>query len=373
MIPLHKPFISGNEIKYIEEVINTGELAGNGKYTEVCHDFFRKEFGFTHPKLTDSCTAALDMISILLNISPGDEVIVPSFTYITSANPFVLKGAKIVYADSLPDNPNMDPAQLLQLISKKTKAIVAMHYGGIACEMDEIMQIANAHNIYVIEDAAHSLGATYKGRYLGSIGHFGAFSFHATKNITSGHGGLLVINDGRFVERTEIIWEKGTNRKMFLEGEVNKYEWFDVGLSFYPSEITAAFLWAQLQNLLKINEARVNSWNYYYEALKETVEIELPKVENYAKHNAHLFFLKTENREKRNHLLQALKKNGIGATFHYLPLHLSPFALTAHTSKLENAEMWAEGLVRIPLYFGLSEAEQQMIVNQIKQVVQTEK
>ena len=371
MIPLHKPFISGNEIKYIEEVINTGELAGNGKYTEVCHDFFRKEFGFTRPKLTDSCTAALDMISILLNISPGDEVIVPSFTYITSANPFVLKGAKIVYADSLPDNPNMDPAQLLQLISKKTKAIVAMHYGGIACEMDEIMQIANAHNIYVIEDAAHSLGATYKGRYLGSIGHFGAFSFHATKNITSGHGGLLVINDEKFVERAEIIWEKGTNRKMFLDGEVNKYEWFDVGLSFYPSEITAAFLWAQLQQLLMINEERVKMWNYYFEALKNLPQVELPKVENYAEHNAHLFFFKTENRQKRNVILHELKKNGIGAAFHYLALHLSPFAKNAETTKLENSENWADGLIRIPLYYGLCENEQKMIVGQIKETVKT--
>ena len=313
MIPLHKPFISGDEIKYIEEVINTGALSGNGKFTELCHDFFQKQFHFTHAKLTDSCTAALDMISILLNISHGDEVIVPSFTYITSANPFVLKGAKIVYADSLADNPNIDPAQLPKLISKKTKAIVAMHYGGIACEMDEIMQIANAHNIYVIEDAAHSLGATYKDKFLGSIGHFGAFSFHATKNITSGHGGLLVINDEKFVERAEIIWEKGTNRKMFLEGEVNKYEWFDVGLSFYPSEITAAFLWAQLQNLLRINEERVKMWKFYFEALKNIPQIELPKVETYANHNAHLFFFKVENREKRNILLQELKKNSIGA------------------------------------------------------------
>jgi len=370
MIPLHKPFISGQEIKYIEEVINSGELSGNGKYTELCHQVFQEKFNFTNAMLTDSCTAALDMISILLNISPGDEVIVPSFTYITSANPFVLKGAKIVYADSLPNNPNIDPAQLPKLISNKTKAIVAMHYGGIACEMDEIMQIANAHNIYVIEDAAHSLGATYKDRFLGSIGHFGAFSFHATKNITSGHGGLLIINDEKFVERAEIIWEKGTNRKMFLEGEVNKYEWFDVGLSFYPSEITAAFLWAQLQYLFEINAGRVKSWNYYYRALKDLPEIELPTPEIYAKHNAHLFCLKAPSREKRNILLQELKKNGIMAAFHYLPLHLSPFAKTAETTKLENAEMWAEGLVRIPLYYGLSEAEQKMVVDQIKRTVQ---
>lgn len=370
MIPLHKPFISGNEIKYIEEVINSGELAGNGKYTQLCHDFFRNQFKFTHVMLTDSCTAALDMISILLNISPGDEVIVPSFTYITSANPFILKGAKIIFADSLAENPNINPKQLPQLISKKTKAIVVMHYGGIACEMDEIMQIANAYNIYVIEDAAHSLGAKYKDNFLGSIGHFGAFSFHATKNITSGHGGLLVINDKEFVARAEIIWEKGTNRKMFLEGEVNKYEWFDVGLSFYPSELSAAFLWAQLQNIFEINKTRVNSWNYYSEALKNIPQIEFPKVENYVEHNAHLFFLKTENREMRNFLLQELKKNGIGATFHYLALHLSPFAKNIETPKLENAEMWAEGLIRIPLYYGLSEAEQEMVVSQIKRTVQ---
>lgn len=371
MIPLSKPYISGNEIKYIEEVISSGELSGNGKFTELCHGFFQEQFGFTHAKLTDSCTAALDMVSILLNISPGDEIIVPSFTYITSANPFVLKGAKIIYADSLFDNPNIDPARLPKLITENTKAIVVMHYAGIACEMDEIMAIANANNIWVIEDAAHSLGATYKGKYLGSIGHFGAFSFHATKNITSGHGGLLVINDEQFVERAEIIWEKGTNRKMFLDGEVNKYEWYDVGLSFYPSEITAAFLWAQLQNLLKINEERVKSWDYYCEALKDVSQIELPKVEDYAKHNAHLFFFKTPNRERRNNLLQELKKQGIQAAFHYLALHLSPFAKTKDTLKLKEAEMWAEGLVRIPLYYGITEEEQEKVVNQIKTIVQT--
>lgn len=369
MIPLHQPFVSGNEIKYIEEVINSGALSGNGKYTDLCHQFFNREFGFTHAKLTDSCTAALDMVSIQLNISPGDEVIVPSYTYITSANPFVLKGAKIVYADSLPNNPNIDPAQLPKLITKKTKAIVVMHYGGIACEMDEIMRIANSHKIWVVEDAAHSLGGTYKGKFLGSIGHFGAFSFHSTKNITSGHGGLLVINDEQFVERAEIIWEKGTNRKMFLDGEVNKYEWYDVGLSFYPSEVTAAFLWAQLQNLLHINAERVKSWNYYYNALKEVSGIEVLKVKDYEKHNAHLFYVKTPNLEKRNILLQAFKTNGIMAAFHYMPLHLSPFAKTDNVLQLKNAERWAAGLVRIPLYFGITREAQDVIINQIKATV----
>ncbi len=371
MIPLHKPFISGNEIKFIEEVINSGKLSGNGKFTELCHQFFEKEFGFTHAKLTDSCTAALDMVSILLNISPGDEVIVPSFTYVTSANPFVLKGAKIVYAESLPDNPNLDPAKLEELITKNTKVILAMHYGGIACEMDEIMQIANTHNIWVVEDAAHSLGATYKDRYLGSIGHFGAFSFHATKNITSGHGGLLVINDEQFVERADIIWEKGTNRKMFLEGEVNKYEWYDVGLSFYPSEITAAFLWAQLQSLFKINANRLSSWNFYYESLKEVSHIMLPHVETHAKHNAHLFYFKAVNRDRRNILLRELKDKGIMATFHYLPLHLSPYAKNEETVELEAAEKWADGLVRIPLYYGITREEQKTVVDRIKEIVQT--
>ncbi len=371
MIPLHKSFISGNEIKYIEEVIQSGKLSGNGKFTDLCHQFFKREFGFGQAKLTDSCTAALDMVSILLNISPGDEVIVPSYTYITSANPFVLKGAKIVYADSLADNPNIDPAQLPKLITKKTKAIVVMHYGGIACEMDEIMHIANSHNIWVVEDAAHSLGATYKNKYLGSIGHFGAFSFHATKNVTSGHGGLLVINDEQFLERADIIWEKGTNRKMFLEGEVNKYEWYDVGLSFYPSEITAAFLWAQLQNLSKINSERVKSWNYYYEALNDLPQIKLVEVEHYSKHNAHLFCLKTPNKEKRNILLKELKNNGVMATFHYLPLHLSPYAKTENPVKLKEAEDWADGLVRIPLYYGLSTEDQDFVIHQIKTIVQS--
>ncbi|QAA82136.1 dTDP-4-amino-4,6-dideoxygalactose transaminase [Aequorivita sp. H23M31] len=370
MIPLHQPFISGNEIKYIEEVIKSRNLSGNGKFTNLCHQFLQQEFNFDYVKLTDSCTAALDMVSILLNISPGDEVIVPSYTYITSANPFVLKGAKIVYADSLSDNPNIDPAQLPKLFTEKTKVIVVMHYGGIACEMDEIMEIANSHNIYVVEDAAHSLGATYKNRFLGSIGHFGAFSFHTTKNVTSGHGGLLVINDEQFYERAEIIWEKGTNRKMFLDGEVNKYEWYDVGLSFYPSEITAAFLWAQLQNLLMINAERLKSWDYYYEVLKNIPQIKLLEVKDYSLHNAHLFCLKTPNREKRNILICELKNNGIMATFHYLPLHLSPYAKTENTIKLKEAEDWADSLVRIPLYYDIRTEDQDFIIQKIKSIVQ---
>lgn len=371
MIPLHRPFISGNEIKYIDEVIQSGNLSGNGKFTGLCHQFFEREFGFKNAQLTDSCTAALDMVSILLNISPGDEVIVPSYTYITTANPFVLKGAKIIYADSLTDNPNLDPLQLEKLITEKTKVIIVMHYGGIACEMDEIMQIANAHKIWVVEDAAHSLGSLYKDRYLGTIGHFGAFSFHSTKNITSGHGGLLVINDNQFVERADIIWEKGTNRKMFMEGEVNKYEWYDVGLSFYPSEITAAFLWAQLQNLLKINADRLKFWNYYFDELKDLEQIELLDVKDYQKHNAHLFCLKTPNKEKRNILIRELKSKGIMATFHYLPLHLSPYGRTNPAVELKNAEDWADGLVRIPLYYGISREQQRYVVDQIKQIVQS--
>lgn len=355
----------------IAEVIQSGQLSGNGKFTQCCHQFFQENFNFINAKLTDSCTAALDMVSILLNISPGDEVIVPSFTYITSANPFVLKGAKIVYADSLPDNPNLDPAHLPALITPRTKVILAMHYGGIACQMDAIMAIAEQNNIYVVEDAAHSLGASYKGRFLGSIGHFGAFSFHATKNITSGHGGLLVINDEQFVERAEIIWEKGTNRKMFLDGEVNKYEWFDVGLSFYPSEITAAFLWAQLPHLNKVNVNRKNSWNAYYSDLLEVSQVVLPQVDEGSDHNAHLFFIKTPGKEKRNHLLAELKKKGILATFHYLPLHLSPFAKTSSTAQLKEAENWADGLVRLPLYYGLSDEDRKTVVAEIKNIVQS--
>ena len=371
MIPLHRPYISGKEIEYIDEVIQSGNLSGNGKFTDLCHQFFEREFGFVNAKLTDSCTAALDMVSILLNIAPGDEVIVPSYTYITTANPFVLKGAKIVYADSLHNNPNIDFSQLEKLITDKTKAIVVMHYGGVACDMDEVMKIAETHKIWVVEDAAHSLGASYKNKYLGSIGHFGAFSFHSTKNITSGHGGLLVINDKQFLNRAEIIWEKGTNRKMFLDGEVNKYEWYDVGLSFYPSEITAAFLWAQLQNLRKINEQRLKTWNYYFEALKDVEQVELLEVKKYQKHNAHLFCLKTPDKTKRNILITELKSKGIMATFHYLPLHLSPYGRAQSSVTLMEAEKWADGLVRIPLYFGISREEQEYVVSQIKTIVQS--
>lgn len=369
MIPLHQPYLSGYEIKNIESVISSGKLSGNGPFTEKCHYFFREEFNFNHPKLTDSCTAALDMVSILLNISPGDEVIVPSYTYITSANPFILKGAKILFADSLPNNPNIDPAAIESLISEKTKAIVVMHYGGIACEMDKIMALAQKYNLYVIEDAAHSLGATYKDRFLGSIGHFAAFSFHATKNITSGHGGLLVINDDHFIERADIIWEKGTNRKLFLEGEVNKYEWYDVGLSFYPSEITAAFFWAQLPNYKEVNQNRLSTWNYYHGQLQSISQLELIESDEDCQHNAHLFCVKTPNKEKRNLLLTELKKAGIMATFHYLPLHKSPFMRDKNTLQLPEAESWGDGLVRIPLYYGISKEQQAYIVEKIKEIV----
>ena len=263
MINFNEPYCTGNEPKYIQDAINRGKLSGNGYYTKKCQHFLEEKLGVKKCLLTTSCTDALEMCAILLDIQPGDEVIMPSYTFVSTANAFVLRGAKIVFCDSRPDHPGMDESLIEGLLTEKTKAIVPVHYAGVACDMDKIMSIAKQHDLFVVEDAAQAIDSHYKGKPLGSIGHLAAFSFHETKNISSGEGGALIINDDRFLERSEIIWEKGTNRSAFWRGEVDKYGWVDIGSSFLPSEITAAFLWAQLESLEKIQEQRKSIWNAY--------------------------------------------------------------------------------------------------------------
>lgn len=366
MIPLHKPFITGDEIKHIESVLAMNYLSGNGTYTQKCHEYFENQFGYRKCLLTNSCTASIEFAALLANIKEGDEVIIPSFTYVSSVNPFILRGAKIVFIDAHTQNPNLDISQLPHLITKKTRAIVVVHYAGIACPMDEIIKIADLHNLIVIEDAAHSLGATYKKKPLGSFGHLSAFSFHATKNITSGEGGLLIVNDEKLFERADILWEKGTNRNKFIQGIMNKYEWCDVGSSFYPSEITAAFLYAQLLHSKTIQEKRMEAWKYYQRQLNNLTYFEIPKIPEYANHNAHLFYLKAISEEKRNQLLNYLKSNSINAAFHYLALDQSPYWKSSQKIALPNASHWEKHIIRLPLFADITNKELEKIVACVK-------
>ena len=328
MIPFNKPHLSGNELVYIKDAVLSGHISGNGKYTRKCNEFFKNKYGFENTFLTTSCTDALEMAAILMNIKEGDEIIVPSFTFVSTANAFVLRGAKIVFADSLRNNPNIDPNQIKDLITKKTKAIVVVHYSGLSCDMDAIMQIANKHKIYVVEDAAQAIDSYYKGRPLGSIGHLSAFSFHETKNIISGEGGMLVVNDEHLVNRAEIIWEKGTNRGAFFRGEVNKYSWVDVGSSFLPSEIIAAFLYSQLQNMQKIIKKRKRLWNNYNTSFNELYKQGKIKPQNIPKessNNGHIFYFLCDSLEERSRLINYLKDKEIQAVFHYISFILVHF------------------------------------------------
>lgn len=368
MIPFNKPYLTGNETKYIEEAVKSGKISGNGIFTKKCQHFFESNYGIKKALLTTSCTDALEMAAILINIKEGDEVIMPSYTFVSTANAFVLRGAKIVFADSQNDHPNLDETKLEALITNQTKAIVPVHYAGVACEMDTIMALAKKYNLFVIEDAAQAVDSFYTGKdgikkALGSIGHLAAFSFHETKNIISGEGGLLAINDEQFVERAEIIWEKGTNRSAFFRGEVDKYGWVDIGSSFLPSEIIAAFLWAQLENLEKIQSTRKLHWENYYSKLSNWAsknQIELPKIPSYATNNAHMFYLVCKNLEQRTTLLNYLKKNEILAVFHYISLHKSPFYQAIYKGdELPETDRFTDALVRLPLFFELSEDDQQ--------------
>ena len=370
-IPFNKPFLSGNETKYIEEAVLSMKISGDGIFTKKCHAFFEEKYGFLKCLLTTSCTDALEMAAILIDIQAGDEVIMPSYTFVSTANAFVLRGAKIVFADSLPNHPNIDVSKIEALITPKTKAIVPVHYGGVACDMDVIMELADKYNLFVIEDAAQAIDSFYKGLPLGGIGHLAAFSFHETKNIISGEGGMLVINDAQFAERAEIIREKGTNRSQFYRGEVDKYGWMDIGSSFLPSDIIAAFLFAQLENLDKIQAKRIASWNAYYELLKPLADQNLFKLLHFDKdktNNGHLFALIMPNLEERTQLIDFMRKKGILAVFHYLSLHKSPFYQEKHDGRtLENCDNFSDTLIRLPFYYELTQEEIEFICNSIIQ------
>lgn len=372
MIPFNKPYLTGKETHYIYDAVNSGKISGNGKYTQKCQAFFEEKYGFKKALLTTSCTDALEMCAMLANIEPGDEVIVPSFTFVSTAIAFVRQGAKIVFADSYADNPNIDADKIEALITDKTKAIVPVHYAGVACDMDKIMELATKYNLLVIEDAAQAIDSFYTSkdgvqRALGSIGHMAAFSFHETKNIVSGEGGMLTINDDRFINRAEIIWEKGTNRAEFFRGEVNKYGWVDTGSSFLPSEVIAAFLWAQIENIEDIQTKRKLLWNAYYEGLKNHESIILPQVPSYATNNGHMFYITTKNIEHRTKIITALKENGFHAVFHYISLHSSDYYQSKHDGRsLDNSDMFTDCLLRLPLFYELKPSDVETIVAVLK-------
>ena len=397
MIPFNKPFLTGKEAHYIYQAVYSGKLSGNGVYTKKCQHFFEEHYGFKKALMTTSCTDALEMAAILCDIKPGDEVIAPSYTFVSSVLAFVRQGAKIVFCDSCKDNPNIDPDKIEALITDNTKVIVPVHYAGVACDMDKIMDIAKRHNLLVVEDAAQAIDSFYKGRPLGSIGHLGCFSFHETKNIIAGEGGLLTINDDRFIRRSEIIWEKGTNRSEFFRGEVNKYGWVDTGSSFLPSELISAFLWAQIENMDMIQTQRKEIWNRYHEGLKGLAVdgfIQLADIPEYATNNAHMFYIVCRSLKERTRLIKHLKENGVLSVFHYLSLHKSEFYTSygdyrpeslqdIETLKqtnfdgsdsdevqvvgldLPNCDRFADCLLRLPMYYELKYEEVRQIIQSI--------
>lgn len=371
-IPFNKPFLTGKEAHYMYQAVYTGKLSGNGVFTKKCQQFFEEKYGFKKAVMTTSGTDALEMAAILCDVKPGDEVIVPSYTFVSSALAFVRQGARIIFADSCENNPNIDADKIEAQITDKTKVIVPVHYAGVACDMDKIMEIANRRNILVVEDAAQAIDSYYKGRPLGSIGHLGCFSFHETKNVTAGgEGGLLTVNDERFIRRAEIIWEKGTNRAEFFRGMVNKYGWVDTGSSFLPSEINTAFLWAQLESLDAIQARRKAIWNMYNEGLEDLAArgcFSMPDIPEYATNNGHMFYLVCRNLDERTELIAYLKEQGVGAVFHYLSLHLSDYYKEHHVGEipnLPNCDYFADCLVRLPMYYELKGEEVEIIIDSI--------
>ncbi|MES2480137.1 MAG: dTDP-4-amino-4,6-dideoxygalactose transaminase [Bacteroidota bacterium] len=372
MIPFNKPFLTGKETEYIQQAVASGKISGDGMFTKKCHQFFEEKFGFKKVLLTTSCTDALEMAAILINIQPGDEVIIPSYTFVSTCNAFVLRGAKIVFADSSSENPNIDVSKIEALITPRTKAIVPVHYAGIACDMDAIMAIAQKHNLFVVEDAAQAIDSYYTGADgikipLGSIGHLGAFSFHETKNIISGEGGMLAINDEQFATRAEIIREKGTNRSAFFRGEVDKYGWVDIGSSFLPSEIIAAFLYAQLENLDAIQLKRKAIWEKYWDGLKDFAAqkgFSLPFIPDYATNNGHMFYLVFDKAEDRTKAIEHCKANNIYPVFHYLSLHKSPY----HNDKVNSlpfSDKYTDTLLRLPFFYAMTDEEINSVIQNI--------
>ncbi|MGL4191293.1 MAG: dTDP-4-amino-4,6-dideoxygalactose transaminase [Vibrio sp.] len=372
-IAFNKPPLMGNEQQYVLQAMQSNKISGDGFFGKKCQAWFEEKLGCQKTLLTPSCTAALELSALLIDIQPGDEVIMPSYTFVSTANAFVLRGAKIVFVDIRPDTMNIDEQLIEGAITDKTRAIVPVHYAGVACEMDTIMDIAERHNLYVIEDAAQGMMSTYKGKALGTIGHLGAYSFHETKNYTSGgEGGLLFINDAQFKERAEILREKGTNRSQFFRGMVDKYQWVDIGSSYLPSELQAAFLWGQLELAEEINTNRIASWQAYYDALlplQAAGRIELPSIPAGCTHNAHIFYLKVTDLAERTALIEHLKANDVVAAFHYVPLHTASagrkFALFIGEDRYTTSE--SERLLRLPMYFGMQQYEQCKIITTIRE------
>ena len=361
MIPFNRPYLTGNELANIAKVLESRKLSGDGEFTKKCQNWFEKKFDFHKTLLTTSCTDALEMCAILLNIQPGDEVIMPSYTFVSTANAFALRGATLIFADSQADQPNIDPAEIERLITSRTKAVVVVHYAGVACDMDRILATTAAHGIPVIEDAAQAIDSFHRGRPLGSLGALSTFSFHETKNVICGEGGLLVVNNAEYDLRAEIIREKGTNRTSFFRGEVDKYGWVDVGSSFLPSDMLAAFLYAQLESIESIQAARRRIWSRYYDNLSylgKSGTISLPVIPEYATNNGHMFYLVCADINERTQLILTLKAAGVSAVFHYLSLHNSPYFARQHGSrKLPNSDRYTDCLVRLPLFPELSDQQ----------------
>lgn len=366
MICFNKAPYMGREEQYIKEVILSGKLCGDGSFTKRCHTLLERMTKAKKALLTTSCTHAIEMAALLADIRPGDEVIMPSYTFVSTADAFVLRGATVVFTDIRPDTMNMDEKLLEAAITSKTKAIVPVHYAGVGCEMDVIMDIANRHRLYVVEDAAQGICSTYKGRPLGTIGDFGCYSFHETKNISMGEGGALLIREEKDIGRAEIIREKGTDRSRFFRGEIGKYTWVDAGSSYLPSELNAAYLYAQLEMVDRIIEDRMHTWQVYRDNLREIAEegyIELPHIPDECTHNAHMFYIKTKDIQERTRLLAFLKERGVGAVFHYIPLHTS--AAGRKYGRFSGEDVFttkeSERLLRLPLYYGMSDEKYEMI------------
>ncbi len=368
-IPFNKPHLIGKELENINRAVLNGHISGNGKFTERCHLWFKNKYGFRKCLLTTSCTDALEMAALLININPGDEIIMPSFTFVSTALAFVRQGAKIVFADSRNDHPGIDEGSIERLITPRTRAVVVVHYAGVACNMNVIVETANKHNLIVIEDAAQAIDSYYLKKPLGGIGHLGCLSFHETKNIQCGEGGMIIINDEKFEKRSEILWEKGTNRTAFRRGEVDKYGWVDIGSSFLPSELNSAFLYAQLKSIKSIQQKRLIQWGKYFEALKNLENkgyLRLPYIPDYATHNGHIFYVILNNKKEKENLLKYLNNRGVLSVFHYLPLHLSEYYYSKHDGRiLPNAVMYSEELIRLPLFFELNSKEQSFIIDLI--------
>lgn len=367
-IPFNRPYLP-EALTHLSTVLEQGHISGDGPFTRKCQEFFHQSYQ-SDVLLTTSCTSALEMSALLTPIQEGDEVIIPSFTFTSSANPFILRGGKIVFADTLADYPNLDAGRIEELITPRTKVIVAMHYAGVACDMEKLTQIAEKHQLTLIEDAAHALEARFKNQLLGTFGRFGALSFHETKNITAGKGGLLLLNHPQDVERAQILWQKGTNRVAFHRKEIVKYEWIDVGSSFLSSDINAAVLFSQIENIEDIQNQRVKIWNRYFLGLKNLEEeglLHLPRIPHYANINGHLFFLECDSAKTRELLIHYLNQRGIQAVFHYLPLHQSPYFRDKHDGRiLKNTVRFSERIVRLPLYYELSEDDQDYIIESIQ-------